>query len=52
MALVATISGALVAGTALTFGHYNLFFAESTSVNTSPFYAQVSLQAINNRTLH
>jgi len=52
MELVATISGALVAGTALAFGHYNLFFAESTSVNTSPFYAQVSLQAINNRTLY
>ena len=49
--LVATTSGALVAGTALAFGLYDLFFAESTSVDTS-FYAQVSLRTINNRTLH
>jgi len=48
--LVAIISGTLAAGTALAFGFYNLFFAESTNVNTSPFYAQVSLRAINNRT--
>jgi len=49
--LVATISGALFAGTALAFGLYN-FFAESTNIDTSHLYTQVSLQAINNCTSH
>jgi len=49
--LIAMISGSLAAGTALAYGLYNLFFAGSTSADISPFYVQVSLSVINNRSL-
>ena len=46
----AVLGSAFTAGTALAYGLYNLFFAGSTSTESSPFYAQVSLSVITNRT--
>jgi len=48
--VIAILSGTLAAGSALAYGLYNLFFTGSANVDTSPFYAQISLSAINNRT--
>jgi len=39
------------AGTALAHGLYNISFAGSTSMASSPFYVQVSLTVIRNSTL-
>jgi len=50
-AKIAVVLGSIfAAGTTLAYGLYNLFFAGSTSTDSSPFYAQVSLSVINNRT--
>jgi len=49
--IVAVLGSTFAAGTNLAYGLYNFFFAGSMSVNTSPFYAHVSLSVINNRTL-
>ena len=49
--LAALFGGAMVAGTALAYGAYNIFFAGSKLKSDQPFYAQVSLHAINNRTI-
>jgi len=48
--IAAVLGSAFAAGTALVYGLYNLFFAGSTSMESSPFCAQVSLSVINNRT--
>jgi len=41
----------MAAGTALAYGAYNIFFAGSKLKSDQPFFAQVSLHAINNRTI-
>jgi len=48
--IAAVLGSTFAAGTALAYGLYNLFFAGSTNMESSPFYAQVSLSVINNRT--
>jgi len=49
--LAALFGGAMAAGTALAYGAYNILFAGSKLKSDQPFYAQVSLHAINNRTI-
>jgi len=48
--IAAVLGSTLAAGTALAYGLYKFFFAGSTSMENSQFYAQVSLSVINNRT--
>ena len=48
--VIAILTGTFTAGSILAYGLYNLFFAGSTSVDTSPFYAKISLRMINHRT--
>jgi len=47
--IAAVLGSTFAAGTALAYGLYKFFFAESTSMESTPFYAQVSLSVINNR---
>jgi len=49
--LAALFGSAIAAGTALAYEAYNLLFAGSTLRSDQPFYAQLSLHAINNQTL-
>lgn len=50
--LIATVTGAFFIGSAIAYGIYNYLVNSSSTSLAYPFYAQVSLQAINNRTLH
>jgi len=47
--IAAVLGSTFAAGTALAYGLYKFFFAGSTSMESTPFYAQVSLSVINNR---
>jgi len=48
--IAAVLGDTLAAGIDLACGLHNFFFARSTSTESSPFYAQVSLSVITNRT--
>jgi len=48
--IAAVLGDTLAAGTDLACGLHNFFLARSTSTESSPFYAQVSLSVINNST--